>query len=350
MPAPPAPPPLAARLHRAAALVCLGAALTACTGGGEGVVEDGGVQAPPPAAGGAAVEVPEETLVGWSAAEVPGLEQEIIGTWMARDGWEDLRLGHWLADNPDYAAYVGANPDGAADVGVPLVPHDSEEPVDALLASALSGDHDDDYRAMGAELARTGPRTVYARPWWEMNLEPGAEEIDREAFRGAWSRAVPLVREGFAAAARPGQELSVVFSPNADGAGYREFYPDGEHVDLVALDVYGQRWGATTPEQGELLDLVAGQLRDFAAFAEEVGKPVALAEWGNVAVQPGDPEGMQGLGDAPAYVDLVAAWAQEHDAVYLVYFNSADGGVGQTLTDTPDSLEALVAASGQQAP
>lgn len=150
----PAPPSRSRLRRRAATFACLAVvALSGCTGSD---AEGGGAR--PSAEDRAVLEVPEETLVGWSAAEVPGLEQEVLGTWMARDSWEDLRLGHWLADNPDYVAFVEAHPERAADVGVPLVPHDSETPVDEMLASAAAGEHDEDYRAMGAALARTGPR------------------------------------------------------------------------------------------------------------------------------------------------------------------------------------------------
>ncbi|MFQ1003238.1 glycosyl hydrolase [Modestobacter sp. SSW1-42] len=280
--------------------------------------------------------------MGWSADPVAGQQQAIIGTWMDRKSWENLEQGQWLADNPTFVQYVADNPEGAADIGVPLVPYESGADLDDLLREAASGARDDLYRSLGAEIAESSPATVYARVWWEMNLRPLADDIDRELFKAAWVHAVPLIREGFESGARPGQTMQVVFSPNADGADYEEFYPGDEQVDLMALDAYGQRWGNDTPDAEELLSLLDEQLTRFADFARSHGKPVAMAEWGNVAVkEAGQADQMQGRGDFPPYVALVLDWAAREDAAYLIYFNSAEGGVGQTLTDTPDSLSML---------
>ena len=286
-----------------------------------------------------------DTAMGWSADPVPGVEQSVIGTWMERKSWDNLAQGQWLADNPTYVDYVAAHPDGAADIGVPLVPHDSGDDLDGLLREAASGSQDATYRALGAELALSSPATVYARVWWEMNLRPMADGIDRELFKAAWVHAVPLIREGFATGARPGQTLEVVFSPNADGADYEDFYPGDEHVDLMALDAYGQRWGDETPSAEELLTLLDEQLTRFTDFARSHGKGVAMAEWGNVAVKDaGGDDQMQGRGDFTPYMALVLDWAAREDAEYLVYFNSPEGGVAQTLGDTPESLSMLQGA------
>ena len=282
------------------------------------------------------------TRMGWSADPVSGEQQSIIGTWMERKSWDNLAQGQWLADNPTFVQYVADQPDGAADIGVPLVPHDSGDDLDGLLREAASGTQDATYRSMGAALAEASPATVYARVWWEMNLRPMADGIDRGLFQAAWVHAVPLIREGFASAARSGQTLQVVFSPNADGADYEDFYPGDDTVDLMALDAYGQRWGSDTPSAEELLTLLDQQLDRFTDFAKSHGKRVAMAEWGNVAVKGGGQgDQMQGLGDFPPYVALVLDWAAREDAAYLIYFNSPEGGVGQTLADTPESLSML---------
>lgn len=294
-------------------------------------------QSPPSVTTGAA----GATRVGWSNRDIQGLDQRIIGTWMARDSWADLEQGHWLADNPDYQRYVRAHPGGTADVGVPLVPHDSPRPVSDLLAEAVSGARDQTYRDLGRALARSGPATVYARVWWEMNMQPGAGRIDRVAFRKAWQHVVPLVRQGFTAAARPGQQLSVVFCPTADGADWQSFYPGDGVVDVVGVDAYGQRWGSRTPSAQELLGLVGSQLDRVARFASDHDKRLALPEWGNVSRQPGRKDQQQGRGDFPEYIDLVFDWAARHHALYLVYFNSKEGGINQTLSQTPRSLARL---------
>ncbi|WP_210506510.1 hypothetical protein [Naasia sp. SYSU D00057] len=287
------------------------------------------------------------TLVGWSGGAIPGLENQVFGTWMARDSWAGMARGYWLYANTGFTAFVAAHPDRAADIGVPLIPHDSGQPLNQLLDEAITGLHDDDYESMGASLGKLGPATVYARLYWEMNMSPyPANSLDRAKFKAAWDRAVPLIRSGFAAAA-PSKTLKVVFSPISDGADYRAFYPNSTNVDVIAIDAYASKWGSSAPTAAVLTQTVQTYLDSIAAFAKEQGKPVALGEWGNWQVGRDGDVNSHGLGDFPNYIDQVFDWAAENDAEYVVYFNLRDGGVGQTLADTPLSLARLQArASG----
>ena len=281
------------------------------------------------------------TLIGWSGAAVPGVDQQIIGTWMARNTWEGMGRADWLYANPDFTGYVAAHPERAADVGVPLVPHDSGQPLNDLLDEAASGARDGVYVALGASLARTGPATVHARLWWEMNMRPApADQIDCGRFRAAWARAVPIIRAGFTIAARPGQRLRIVFCPISDGADWAAFWPGDDVVDVVALDAYGSVWSATAPTPTALLATLNGYLGRLAAFGAAHGKPVALAEWANCAPGTGTAATTRGLGDFPAYIDAVFDWAQTTRAAYLCYYNIPDG-TGQTLAQTPKSLARL---------
>jgi hypothetical protein len=283
-----------------------------------------------------------KSLFGWSGAVVPGVKRQLVGTWMARDTWADLAQGHWLAYSDDLTAFVKANPAGAADIGVPLIPHDQAASTwNALLTQAASGAQDATYTSLGANLAKEGPKTVYARLWWEFNNNPIADNIDRSLFRAAWAHAVPLIRAGFAAAA-PGKTLKIVFCPNSDGADYAPFYPGDQFVDVVALDAYGAKWGTTTPSASEVLSLVTSQLNGIAAFASSHGKPVALGEWGNMAIGTQGVVGLQGRGDFPQYIDLVFDWAARVHAVYLSYFN-IDAASGISVSHTPQTLTRLQA-------
>jgi hypothetical protein len=256
---------------------------------------------------------------------------------MGRDTWDNLAHGDWMAIS-DLQPFVAAHPDRAVDVGVPLVPQGSGEPINDLLEEAISGAKDQVYRSLGQALASYGPATVYARVWWEMNMRPDpADSIDRRAFREAWAHAVPIIREGFAAVAREGQVLRIVFCPISDGADFEEFWPGDEFVDIVAMDAYGSRWGSSAPSADDLLDSVRSDLNRLSSFGATHDKPVALGEWGNLQANAAG-TASQGLGDFPQYVELIFEWARKNRAVYLVYFNLSDGGVGQTLTETPRSL------------
>jgi Glycosyl hydrolase family 26 len=286
--------------------------------------------------------VPASTLVGWSGNAIPGLQQQIIGTWMARSTWTNLAQGQWMAFNSEYRAYVAKDPGGAADVGVPLIPTDEGVAFNKLLDVTISGAQDATYRSMGAELATNGPATVYARLFWEMNQ--WTYTMDPSKFQAAWIHAVPLIREGFSSVARPGQKLFIVFSPISDGKDFTEFYPGDNFVDVIAPDVYGTIWGTTEPAASTLLTVIKRYLYTYSAFAAAHHKPVGLGEWGNMSVQPQGKPSSQGRGDFPGYVDLVLAWAAKMHAAYLVYFNLPDAGVGQTLSNTPNSLRDMTEA------
>jgi beta-mannanase len=261
---------------------------------------------------------------------------------MNRDTWTNLAMGQWLTANNQYTSYVSSHPGGAVDIGVPLIPTDSGTAFDTLLDQTISGAQDSTYLSMGASLAAEGPATVYARLFWEMNQF--TYTMTTSKFIAAWIHAVPLIRQGFAAAARPGQKLLIVFSPISDGYDFTKFYPGDAYVDVVAPDVYGSLWGTSEPSASALLASIDNYLDTYSAFAAAHDKPVGLGEWGNYAVKTPGIADSQGRGDFPDYVSVVMTWAAQVHAAYLVYFNIADGGPGQTLADTPNSLATLVGA------
>lgn len=287
-------------------------------------------------------ELPQ-TLIGWSGDDIPGVDQEVFGTWLARDSWAGMARGEWLFANDGYKRFVAAHPDRAVDIGVPLIPHDSGRDLNSLLAEGASGARDAEYESLGRWLGSNGTKTVYARLYWEMNMSPEpADSLDRGAFIAAWNHAVPLLRKGFAEAA-PDKQLFIVFCPLTDGADYQAFYPDDANVDIIAIDAYGAVWSSDTPLVGVLLDVVRRQLAGLEKFARQHGKPLALGEWANwnAGTSSAGTPGGKGRGDFPEYVDLIFDWAERVDAKYIVYFNLASGGVEQTLNDTPMSLGRL---------
>lgn len=290
------------------------------------------------------------TLVGWSGANVEGAESFIVGTWMARDSWDGMAGANWLSYSDDFKAYVSAYPARAADVGVPLVPHDSSTPLNSLFDEALS--KSSTYDSLGRRLAELGPDTVYARLYWEMNMSPyPAQQIDRAKFKNAWRAAVPSLRAGFAAAARPGQVLKIVFCPLSDGADYKMFYPGSDMVDVIGLDVYGSIWTQNPPSVSELLSRVRVQLETIANFAKSEGKRVALGEWSNWTPDEAHrgQAGSKGCGDCPEYIDLIFDWAASNAtgiaAEALCYYNIAPLGPDQTLATTPKSRARFIERS-----
>jgi len=287
-------------------------------------------------------------LFGWSGADIPAVENQVVGTWMARSSWDDINSGHWIGPgmgNTGYLNYISAHSDRAADIGVPLIPHDSGTAYNTLLDQAIAGasvtvggttkSTDDIYTTLGAKLAQYGPQTVYARIWWEMNMSPDPQAtIDRSKFIAAWNRAIPLIRAGFATQA-PTKVLKIVFCPISDGAAYTAFYPDNDKVDVISMDVYGAKWTTNMPTSSELLSWTNGFLTSIGNFAISKGKPVSLGEWGNWGTGTQGTAGSKGRGDFPEYIDQVFDWAATYNAEYICYFNLESGGVGIDLNDQP---------------
>lgn len=287
-------------------------------------------------------------LIGWGGNDglpVAGVTQEIQGAFMGRDSWSNLANGDWLVDGP-LPAYRTANPNGAALIGVPLIPHDSTSSSgwNALLDSAIAGSHDADYTALGRKLAEFSPKTCLARVWWEFNVDNDGD-INPTKFKNAWSRAIPLIRSGFAAAARPGQTIKIVFNSMPDRTTKEALYPGSSVVDVVSYDAYAQRYGSSNPTKQQVIDLTAGYLADLTAWGQSVGKPVALDEWGCWGIVSSGGTTNRGTGDHPEYITQIFDWATNpsNNVAWLCYFNEPGGGVEITLDDVPNARSAFVA-------
>jgi hypothetical protein len=287
------------------------------------------------------------TLTGCSGKSIEeyGIPRDVYGTWMGRSSWDDLAKGNWLmVEDSGVPRWRRDHFDRALDVGVPLVPTDSGRDLDELLKQAASGTQDATYRSLGKCLADYGSSTVFARLWWEFNMPPARQDPKR--FVAAWRRAVPLIREGFRGAARPGQTLEIVWCTNAGAPDPEPFYPGDDVVDLIGSDVYGWVWGDSDPTVPEMLDRIRkgpymlGWLADFANRHE---KPTCLGEWGNVARKGGKSDESHGAGDCPEYIDAIYDWmkACKYGCRYVCYYNLAGGGVDITLDQTPAAVARL---------
>jgi len=293
------------------------------------------------------------TLTGCSgkSIEAYGIPRDVYGTWMGRSSWKDLAQGNWLmTEDSGVPQWRRDHFDRALDVGVPLVPTDSKQDLDAMLRQAAAGTQDETYRSLGRCLAVYGTRTVFARLWWEFNMPPARQ--DPKLFVAAWRRAVPLLRAGFRGAAQPGQTLSVVWCTNAGAPSPEPFYPGDDMVDVIGSDTYGWVWGGSDPTTRQMLAHIRTEpyMLDWQAqFANRHRKPTCLGEWANVAKKGDKPNDSHGVGDCPEYIDTIYDWAQtcKYGCRYVCCFNIADGGVLITLDQTPASVARLKVRAAQ---
>lgn len=287
------------------------------------------------------------TLTGNSgkSIEVYGIKQEIMGTWMGRGSWKDIADANWIwAKESGVPAWRLKHFDRPIDVGVPLIPTDGKGSYNDYLKEAISGAQDSTYLSLGRNLAKYGSETVYARLWWEFNMNPIKQ--DSNLFKTAWRRAVPLIRRGFKNAAAKGQLLNIVWCTNSGTPSPLPFYPGDDVVDIIGSDTYGMVWGDADPTEKQMLDRITkGKylLQWQADFANQHKKPTCIGEFGNVAAKGSKARDSHGAGDCPAYIDAIYDWIKtcKYGCRYVCYFNLADGGVGQTLDQTPASVARL---------
>jgi hypothetical protein len=92
-------------------------------------------------------------------------------------------------------------------------------------------------------------------------------------------------------------------APDVRGNSAQAYYPGDGYVDVVANDLYDQRFNAAW-EANEAL------------YRAHRNKPYALAEWG-----------LWGIDD-PAFVERMAAFVRSHGRIeFLAYFNSKPGAI-----------------------
>ena len=285
------------------------------------------------------------TAIGWTGngGDLSGLSRRATDIWTGRSSWNDLKAVGWPAANADFKRYVQTNSQGVVNFATGLIPHGlPSSGWNAMLDEVASGAHDDIFVAEGQNMAKYGTQTVYCRPWWEMTIE--TKNLGPAKFRSAWDHAIPILRSSFAAAA-PTKQFKIVFCylPNAAG-NPKLFFPSANNVDVIDADIYGKVWGRTTPSQSAMMSAVQRDLNDLSAFAAAEGKPAAVSEWANFAIQTQGASTNQGRGDDPEYIDTMLTFGFQHHFLYMVYFNILGGGVKQTFANTPLSLAHFKAA------
>ncbi len=186
------------------------------------------------------------------------------------------------------------------------------------VADVIGGRFDSYYRQLGQAVAACGQSEVTIRLGWEMNgdwFAWGAGRISSSQYVAAWRHIVSVVRD---AAPR----AMFTWCPTAGkltNSQVEAYYPGDEYVTFVGLDTYDNNGGWSNIRDG-----VAG-LRWHRGFAAAHGKPVAFPEWGLVD------RNNWGQGDNAQYVNDMAAWIDQSNLAYELYFEF----------DAPDGLHEL---------
>jgi hypothetical protein len=228
---------------------------------------------------------------GTSAQEVAEYEQWLgspvdhVVDFPAYANWYDI-------SSPDYLLEEWQASGRRLVLSLPMLPTDV---AGVSLQAGAAGEYDEYFRTLGEKLVSYDLQDVILRPGWEFDLETSSwHATDPAVFIEYWRRIVAAMTSA------PGQEFRFAWNPNNGPAGAvdaADFYPGGDVVDYVAVDVYDV---AGAPGTYPIPDDCTGEcatdrhrtvwngfvyggdrgLRFWSQFAERQDKPMALPEWG----------------------------------------------------------------------
>lgn len=293
-----------------------------------------------------------------------GTPVAIIGTW--NDGPADTQLNQWTVNPRYYNDSFSVLPAGAGmhlDVGVGLIVAGES------LANAAAGAYDSRWTTSIGYLADALKPT--AGPWAGFPGRPNAHLYARVAHEfnlsGTYPWEVTVGNEAtFVAALRRYYGLfhqimtdrgvrdraHLVWCPNDDsnnGVDIRNCHPGADYMDVNSVDAYNKEfyWVATTAEWNtQILRTQNGGspfgIERHRLFAESLGLPFSLGEWGNRMTAAG-PTYPTANGDGRVWLQEMRAWQTLHKGngagklLYEVYFN-VEGFGGGVYRLFPDPL------------
>jgi hypothetical protein len=249
-------------------------------------------------------------------------------------GWDQLGSSTKIlaALRPTPLLGIGTGPPGTRGVISPL--------------AIAQGQGDAGLQALNAALAGFGD-LAYVRPLPEMNnhhrpfsafnenRSPRGPEYSTAAFRKAFARIYLLLHGGPAASISaelrrlglpgiagdlPETNVRVVWNPQGYGSpdipanSAEAYYPGDAYVDVVANDLYGQRFNAAWDANERLYDA-------------HPNKPFGIAEWGLWSI------------DDPEYVERMATFVKTHARVVFLAYYSGRPGSPWDLASKPRSRE-----------
>lgn len=188
-----------------------------------------------------------------------------------------------------------------------------------------AGDYDSALRAWFAEAPRN--RDVY----WTLHHEP-EEDIENGEFTAAEYRSAWRRLDGFASAAgNPRLRATLILMDwsldSRSGRHWRDYYPGGDVIDVLAFDVYNHGW----KQSPQVYYSASKQLSTIVSTARAAGKPWGLAELGSIKLA----SDASGAGRA-AWIRDLTSYAVRHKALFVSYFDiDYAEGFDYRLRDAP---------------
>jgi hypothetical protein len=173
-----------------------------------------------------------------------------------------------------------------------------------------AGEHDAVLRKWFLEAPRD--RDIY----WSLHHEP-EENIENGEFTAAEYREAWRRLDGFASAAsNPRLRATLILMDwsidSRSGRHWRDYYPGGDVIDVLAFDVYNHGW----KQDPQVYYSAEKQLSAIVTMAKAVGKPWGLAELGSIRLA-SDPSGS----GRAAWLRDLTSYATKHKALFVSYFD-----------------------------
>lgn len=315
-------------------------------------------------------------------AQLAGFQADLGAAPLFMNAFIDGRqpIAHW-ASNAGWTAWSWRQSVGGSAVvpviGLPMAPDADAGNRAAVYRAFATGTYDDALRGIVQAWRDQGFTSAYFRPGYEMNGEysgsyAGADAGSRAAWVAAFQHIATVVR------GMPGIDVKTVWNPNLQAGNtgdVRGLYPGDAFVDVIAGDIYNPTyprdlydWSKNDgsyatdfatwfsdpvnrahyweyPAANQWNHVSDGQsntfaLRDLIAFAEQHGKPVAIAEAGAGG------DGTRAPTDDAAFPQwLATALSASKAPVAFVNIWDLDAGDGDWSFSGPGSSRPAAAAA-----
>ena len=287
-----------------------------------------------------------------AAEQTTGVTFNCLGTFIdATSTWAEW-TSPWIT-GPAYGftEWQTANPTGTLVIGTDLVPNNISEPSGTPDPSVWEGDcAAGDFNSYATQLAQSlvsaGFGNAVMRMGMEMNgsWEPdyaGTTVTEQQQWAQCFAQEVTTMRQV------TGAHFLFDWNVNAcvDDDVLSNLYPGDSYVDIIGVDSYDAFCNGThpTPSAATFQQLASEPdgLFTVTSFAESLGKPMSLPEWGCVATPA---NGGSGLGDDGFYVAGIGQWVASNDVAFQSYFDTGGDTILPLTSADPNTLAAYQAA------
>ena len=270
----------------------------------------------------------KNTQTNYDFDEWAGFHQNFLTSFINCDTWANAAASDWGFD------LMSQQPAGE-NIQEIVCLSTTEDP---SLQHVAAGTYDSSIQAIGNLFIKHGYPKAFIRVghefegnWYPWGMLGGVNDHDYAGFIAAFrhvSAMLKAISPTFTIVWNPG------CGPYAQAMDSEKAYPGDDVVDVIGVDCYDDGSGAAN-----IIGGVYG-MNQWAQFAAQHGKPIALPEWG-----------LMNGGDDPAYIQAMFDFMTSHPTFLESFWDSDDGSTHSQITtgEAPNSGAKFLATFGQYA-